>query len=132
MVLPRSSYSPTFMRVEPSRGPREVVLAIGSQAILRPPAARGDRITLTADDGTTALATVKAGAAVEITAWRPRRSGPALYRVRTRSSGKEGWTTASSLERVPLPPSPKTPATVAKRVATTKSSKPSHGGGRVR
>jgi hypothetical protein len=132
MVLPRSSYSPPFMRVEPSRGPKEAVLAIGSQATLRAPAAGGDRITLTADDGTTALATVKAGAAVEITAWRPRRSGPALYRVRTRSGGKEGWTTASSLERAPLPPSPKTPATVAKRVATTKSVKPSHSGGRVR
>jgi len=132
MVLPRSSYSPPFMRVEPSRGPREVVLSIGSQAVLRPPAAGSDRITLTADDGTTALATVKAGAAVEITAWRPRRSGPALYRVRTRSSGKEGWTTASSLERGPVPPSPKTPATVAKRVATTKSVKPSHSGGRGR
>jgi hypothetical protein len=132
MVLPRSSYSPPFRHVEPSRGPREGVLAIGSQAILRPPAAGGERITLTADDGTTALATVKAGAAVEITAWRPRRSGPALYRVRTRSGGKEGWTTASNLERVPPPSSPKTPATVAKRVATPKSAKPSHGGGRVR
>jgi len=132
MVVPRSPYSPQFMRAEASRGPKEAVLAIGSQAVLRAPAAGGDRVTLTTDDGTTALATVKAGAAVEITAWRPRRSGPALYRVRTRSSGKEGWTTASSLERGPVPPSPKTPATVAKRVATTKSVKPSHSGGRGR
>jgi len=65
-------------------------------------------VTLTAEDGTTALATVKAGIQVEITAWRPRRSGPALYRVRTKSGGKEGWAPASSLER--LPPSPSSPS----------------------
>jgi hypothetical protein len=132
MVMPRSSYSPPFMRLEPSRGPKEAVLAIGSQAILRAPAAGGDRITLTADDGTTALATVKAGSAVEITAWRPRRSGPALYRVRARKSDKEGWTTASSLERAPVSPSPKASAPVAKRVVAAKTVKPSRGGRRVR
>jgi hypothetical protein len=56
---------------------------------------------------------VKPGAEVEITAWRPRRSGPALYRVRTRTGGKEGWTTASSLERLPPPPTPARPAAPA-------------------
>src|SRR4029077_7722610 len=106
MAAPRGSFSPPFTRIEPSRVPKEAVLPVGSHVIVRPPAAGGDRITLTAEDGTTALAAVKAGAEVEISAWRPRRSGPALYRVRTRTSGKEGWTTASSLERLPPPPSP--------------------------
>src|SRR5262245_20187541 len=108
MAAPRGSFSPPFTRIEPSRGTKEAVLPVGWHAVLRPPAAGVDRVTLTAEDGTTALATVKAGVEVEITAWRPRRAGPALYRVRTRTGGKEGWAVASSLER--LPPSPSSPA----------------------
>ena len=113
MAAPRGSFSPPFTRIEPSRVPKEAVLPVGSHVIVRPPAAGGDSITLTAEDGITVLAAVKPGAEVEITAWRPRRSGPALYRVRTRTGGKEGWTTASSLERLPPPPSPARPAAPA-------------------
>jgi hypothetical protein len=109
MAEPRGSFSLPFTRIEPSRNPKEAVLAVGSHVIVRTPAAGADRITLTAEDGT-ALAAVKAGAEVEITAWRPRRSGPALYHVRTRMGGKEGWTTAPSLERLPPTPSPARPA----------------------
>jgi len=103
MAAPRGSFSPPFTRIEPARGPKEAVLPVGWHVVLRTPPGGGDRVTLTAEDGTTALATVKSGVEVEITAWRPRRAGPALYRVRTKGGGKEGWATASHLE--PLPPS---------------------------
>src|SRR5262249_58560324 len=104
MVVPRSPYSPQFMRAEASRGPKEAVLAIGSQAVLRAPAAGGDRVTPTPDDGTTALATVKAGAAVEITARRPRRSGPAPYPPRPPRRRPGGGTTPAPTPRCPGPP----------------------------
>src|SRR5262249_61365711 len=104
MVVPRSPYSPQFMRAEASRGPKEAVLAIGSQAVLRAPAAGGDRVTLTTDDGTTALATVKAGAAVEITAWRPRRSGAPPDRRRPPARGQGGGSAPGRPGRRPGPP----------------------------
>ena len=115
MAAPRGFFSPPFhTRIEPSRVPKEAVLPVGSHVIVRPPAAGGGiAFTLTAEDGITVLAAVKPGAEVEIAAWRPRRSGPALYRVRTRTGGKEGWTTAWSLERLPPPPSPARPAAPA-------------------
>jgi hypothetical protein len=95
--------------IEPSREPRAAaVLPVRWHAVLRAPAGGANRVTLTAEDGTTALTTVTAGVEVEITAWRSRRSGPALYRVRTKTGGKEGGAAGPSLER--LPPSPSSPA----------------------
>ena len=76
-------------------------MAVGLRAIVRPPPDGDDRQTLTAEDGRTALGTVQVGAEVEITAWRSRWSAPALYRVLIRSEGKEGWTSAASLESPP-------------------------------
>jgi hypothetical protein len=108
MAAPRGSFSSPFTRIEPSREPKAAVLPVGWHAVLRAPAGGTNRVTLTAEDGTTALITVNAGVEVEITAWRPRRSGPALYRVRTKTGGKEGWAAGPSLER--LPPSPSSPA----------------------
>jgi hypothetical protein len=122
MAAPRGSFSPPFTRMEPSRGPKEAVFSVGSHVIARPHGQGADRLTLTAEDGHTALATVKAGAEVEITAWRPRRSGPALYRVRGRSGGAEGWTTASSLER--LPPPPPSPSRAPAAVPTASAKRP--------
>jgi hypothetical protein len=137
MAAPRGSFSPPFTRIEPSRVPKEAVLPIGSHVILRPPTGGADRVTLTAEDGTTALGAVKVGAEVEITAWRPRRSGPALYRVRARIGGKEGWTAASSLERLPPAPSPtRTTAVPASSPAAkrpvAKTAKRTRSGARVR
>jgi hypothetical protein len=138
MAAPRGSFSPPFTRIEPSRGPKEAVLPVGSHVIARPSGVGADRVTLTAEDGSTVLATVKAGVEVEITAWRPRRSGPALYRVRARNGGKEGWTTSASLERLPPPPPPTPPRTAspvasppAKRAAA-KTTKRTRSGARVR
>ena len=134
MVAPRGSFSPPFTRIESSRGPREAVLPIGSHAIVRPPGA----VTLTAENGSTVLASMKAGIEVEITAWRPRRSGPALYRVRARNGGEEGWTTLASLERLPPPPPPSPPrnaspvASPPAARAAAKSAKRARSGARVR
>jgi hypothetical protein len=134
MVAPRGSFFPPFTRIESSRGPKEAVLPIGSRAIVRPLGA----VTLTAENGSTVLASMKAGVEVEITAWRPRRSGPALYRVRARNGGEEGWTTSASLERLPPPPSrslPRNASPVASppgERAAAKSAKRTRSGARVR
>ena len=101
MAAPRASFSPPFKRVEPARIRKDGVIAVGCRAIVRRPPHGGDGVTLTTEDGRTALGTVQAGAEVEITAWRSRWSAPALYRVLIRSEGKEGWTTAASLESPP-------------------------------
>ena len=136
MAAPRGSFAPQFTRIEPSRGPKEAVLPVGSHAIVRPSGAGA--VTLTAENGSTVLASMKAGVEVEITAWRPRRSGPALYRVRARNGGEEGWTTSASLERLPPPP-PSSPSRNASPVASppagraaAKSAKRTRSGARVR
>ena len=71
MVVPRGSFSPPFKRVEPARLPKDGIMALGLRAIVRRPPDGDDRLTLTAEDGRTALGTVPADAEVEITAWRP-------------------------------------------------------------
>jgi hypothetical protein len=133
VVAPRGSFSPPFTRVEASRGPKEAVLPIGSHAIVRPPGA----VTLTAENGSTVLASMKVGVEVEITAWRQHRSGPVLYRVRARNGDEEGWTTSAGLERLPPPPPPSPPRNAspvagppAKRAAA-KSTKRTRSGARV-
>jgi hypothetical protein len=117
-------------RIEPSRGPKDAALPIRSHAIVRPPAA----VTLTAENGSTVLASMKAGVEIEVTAWRPRRSGPALYRVRARNGGEKGWTTSASLERLPPPPPPSPPRNAspvagppAKRVAAKSTTRTRRG-----
>ena len=136
MAAPRGSFAPPFTRIEPSRGLKEAVLPVGSHAIVRPSGAGA--VTLTAENGSTVLASMKAGVEVEITAWRPRRSGPALYRVRARNGGEEGWITSASLERLPPPP-PSSPPRNASPVASppaeraaAKSAKRTRSGARVR
>jgi len=129
MAVPRGSFSPPFKRVEPARRPK-----VGLRAIVRRPADGDDR--LTAEDGRTALGTVQAGAEVEITAWRPRGSAPALYRVLIRSEGKEGWTSAANVTSPPpMLPQPTTAvlqsSAAAKRPAP-KTSKAPHKGARAR
>ena len=101
MAVPRGSFSPPFKRVEPARIRKDGVIAVGCRATVRRPPHGGDGVTLTTEDGRTALGTVQVGAEVEITAWRSRWSAPALYRVPIRSEGKEGWTSAASLESPP-------------------------------
>jgi|SRR5262245_9358290 len=101
MAVPRGSFSPSFKRVEPARLRKDEVIAVGCRTIVRRPPHGGGRVTLTSEDGRTALGTVQVGAEVEITPWRPSRSAPALYRVLIRSEDKEGWTSAASLESPP-------------------------------
>ena len=118
MATPRGSFSRPFNVVEPSRTAKDPVLAVGWRAVVRATPDSAGRVTLTDEEGMTALHTVADRAEVEIMAWRPRRSGPALYRVRTtrggkeggKESGKEGWVSAANLERLPVSPPPKPPA----------------------
>src|SRR5262249_59171730 len=88
-------------RVDPPHIIKEGVIAVGFRAIVRLPPHGGDGVTLASEDGLTALRTVQVGAEVDITAWRSRGSAPALYRVLIRHEGKEGWTSAASLESPP-------------------------------
>ena len=73
------------------------VLAVGWRVLVTSPDGRAQRVTLTDADGTSALATVAAGAEVEILAWRPHRSGGTRYRVVPTNGGTEGWLGAASL-----------------------------------
>jgi hypothetical protein len=134
MAAPRGSFSRPFTRVEPTRVPKEPVLAVGWDVLVRAAGGSSDRVSLTDEDGVTALATVKPGVEVEITAWRPRRAGPALYRVRTKDGRKEGWVSATHLEHRPKPPVPKpvrsvtsVPGPGAKRVAAKTPKRPQKG-----
>jgi hypothetical protein len=65
-----------------------------------------DRVTLTDDGGTSALATISDGVEVEIVAWRPRR-GATRYRVVSKDGRFDGWVGAANLKPCPLPPPPK-------------------------
>ena len=109
-------------------------MAVGLRAIVRRPPDRDDR--LTAEDGRTALGTVQAGAEVEITAWRPRGSVPALYRVLIRSEGKERWTSAANVTSPPpMLPQPTTavlPSSAAAKRPAPKTSRARHKGARAR
>ncbi len=132
MAAPRGSFSRPFSFSEPTRTSKEPVLSVGGRAIARASAEGGGKITLTDEDGNNALFTVSDRSEVEITAWRPRRASPALYRVRTVKSGKEGWVSATNLERIAPPPPPKRPvaaappaAPVAKRAASPAPKRPS-------
>ena len=100
MPVPPSFTSRRFSH-EPSRPSKEVVLAVGGRAKVRSHGEGPPRVPVTDEDGTVTLDTLADGVEVEITAWRPRRSAGALYRVRTMAGGKEGWLNASSLEAVP-------------------------------
>jgi hypothetical protein len=66
MAAPRGSFSPPFTRIEPAREPKAAVLPVGWHAILRAPVCGANRVTLTAEDGTTAVTTITAGVEVEI------------------------------------------------------------------
>ena len=61
-----------------------------------------DRVTLTNDAGTSAIATIPGGVEVEIVAWRPRR-GATRYRVISTDGRLEGWVGAASLKACPAP-----------------------------
>jgi hypothetical protein len=136
MAAPPGSFSRPFTRTEPTRPSKEPVLAVGWNVLLRSATGSADRVELTDEDGTASVASLKPGIEVEITAWRPRRAGPALYRVRTVDGTKEGWVSASSLEQKPAPPPPKplaakapakVPAKTAAKAPASKTPTPAAG-----
>ena len=136
MAVPRGSFSPPFKRVEPARIRKDGVIAVGGRAIVRRPPDRDDRLTLTTEDGRTALGTVQVGAEVEITAWRSRGSAPALYRMLIRSEGKEAWTSPSNLTSpppaLPQPTTAVLPSSAAAKRPAPKTSRARHKGARAR
>jgi hypothetical protein len=114
MPLPRGPRYPTFAGVRPPATPKDrAVLAVGWRVVVTCRNGGSDRVTLTDDSGTSALATVADGVEVEIVAWRPRRGGDTRYRVVSTKGGVEGWLGAASLQPRQLPPSPKAAGTVA-------------------
>src|SRR5437867_467948 len=81
MSVPRGSGWHPFSHVRGSQ-PRNdgPVHAAGWRVIVTSPGGRSKRVTLTDSDATTAVATVAAGAEVEILAWQPSAKGT-RYRV---------------------------------------------------
>lgn len=117
MPDPRRPSFPSFARLPPPRVPGDgLVLAVGSRGLLGADQGGGS-VALRSEDGLTVVATLGAGAEVEIIAWRPRRGGGTMYYVRPTKGGAEGWLGAASLR--PYPSAPRAPKAVvrAKSVA---------------
>jgi hypothetical protein len=117
VAVPSSFTSRRFSR-EPSRPSKEVVLAVGGRAIVRSHGEGLGRVSFIGEDD---AATLAEGVEVEITAWRPRRTAGALYRVRTTAGGMEGWVSASNLEAVPPPRERQVPQPPSSSVRTKPS-----------
>ena len=107
MSLSRGPNSPPpFARIQPPPRPKEgPVLAVGGRALVTAQGSSSDRVTLTDDGGTSALATIPDGVEVEIVAWRPRR-GATRYRVVSPDGRFDGWVGAANLKACPAPPPP--------------------------
>jgi len=118
MAAPRGAFSRPFIHTPPPRSSGDGhILAVGWRVLVASPAGRGNRVTLTDSDGSTAVSTVPDGAEVEILAWRPRRSGSTLYHVQPTGGGAAGWLTGASLKpRAALP--------VAKKVQSIAVARP--------
>jgi hypothetical protein len=105
MAAPRGAFSRPYLQTPPSRGQGDGnVLAVGWRVLVVSPAGRGRRVTLTDSDGTTAVGTLADGAEVEILAWRPRRSGTTLYRIRPTGGDTEGWLSGANMKPRPALP----------------------------
>src|SRR5207249_1525252 len=99
MPLPRGPRFPMFAGVRLPSSPKDPpVLGVGRRVVVTCRKNGSDRVTLTDENGTSALATVADGVEVEILAWRPRRGGDTRYRVVSTSGGIEGWLGAASLK----------------------------------
>jgi len=125
MAAPRGAFTRQFVHVPPPRWHGDGnVLAVGWRVVVTS-SRRGQRVTLTDSDGTTALSTVPDGAEVEILAWRPRRSGSTLYHVQPTAGGKPGWLSGASLKPRSTPPA--VPAAKVQSIAASRTEAPSKG-----
>jgi hypothetical protein len=68
--------------------------------VVRRPSGRR-RLTLTADDDTTMVATLADGVEVEVLAWRPAGADGPRYRVRCSDPAVEGWLGGANLALAP-------------------------------
>ena len=85
-------------------GRGDSAFAVGSRVIVTSTATPASReIELLDENGLPTPSRLRVGLKVIITAWRPRRSAPPRYRVRS-DDGVEGWIDAAHLQRVPPPP----------------------------
>src|SRR5215467_1420980 len=104
MAYPRGTRFPVFPAAPPpSDSKTQRVLGVGWRVIVRSHGGE-QRVTLTDETGTNALATVADGAEVEILAWRPHRGGDTRYRVVSTGGGVEGWLGGASLRTRPAAP----------------------------
>ena len=87
------------------------ILSVGRRAYVN---CRG-RVSLALDDGRNSPNSLADGAEVEILAWRPRRSGATLYRVRPTAGGTEGWLNGASMKPRPALPVQKVQSIAAAR-----------------
>src|SRR5438132_385651 len=116
MSLPRGSRFSPFASVRLPTPKAPPPLGVGSRVTVTCRSDGSDRVTLTDDNGTSALATVAEGVEVEILAWRPRRGADTRYRVvaprvRTPSSRvstcQSETASRSGLRAVGVPPRPR-------------------------
>ena len=86
----------------------ENAFAVGSRVLLTRTSDDQKNLTLLDEDGMPTGVHLPIDAQVVITAWKPRRSAPARYRVCT-ADRVEGWVDAANLRRLPPPPPPPPP-----------------------
>lgn len=88
----------------------ENAFAVGSRVLLTATSGQSGNLPLLDEDGMPTGAQLPVDAQVVITAWKPRRSAPARYRVCS-ADRIEGWVDAANLRRIPPPPPPPPPPT---------------------
>jgi hypothetical protein len=89
------------------------VIAIGQRVFVNCPGDRSGGVFLADESGKVVSAVHLAdGVEVEVVAWRPGGAHDTRYRVRTPSSGADGWLPADNLRKVlvPLPAPEPSPA----------------------
>lgn len=95
-------------RPTPRSAPRSSpTIAIGQHVFVNCPGGRLGSVALVDVTGKILSAVQLAdGVEVEVVAWRPRVEGDAHYRVRSSSSGADGWLPAGNLRKLPVPLAP--------------------------
>ncbi len=86
----------------------ENAFAVGSRVLLTSTSGDKGSLPLLDEDGMPTGGHLPVDAPVVITAWKPRRSAPARYRVCS-ADRIEGWLDAANLRRIPPPPPPPPP-----------------------
>jgi hypothetical protein len=81
------------------------ILPVGGRVLVVQGHSDDPGVPLSDEPGHVLLGTVRVGAEVEVTAWRPRGGWGTRYRIRI-PDGSEGWVDAANLQARPEPVAP--------------------------